>query len=105
MTCNVTQEDKEYIDRLRDADRRYFEAEIAAVREAVHVLSGTNDKRWEGANEFRNQLKDQAATFITRSEFSQVKDSVSTFVTRSELWGAVGAAIAFAFGLMQFLKE
>jgi hypothetical protein len=101
----MSPEDVQYIDRLRDADRKYFEAEITAVRRAVDVLSGTNDKRWENANEFRGQLKDQAAQFITRQEFSQVKDSVSTFVTRAELWGAVGAAIAFGFGLMQLLKQ
>jgi hypothetical protein len=117
----VTPEDKDYINELRKADKAHFEAEIASVRRAVDVLSGTNDKRWEGANEFRNQLKDQAATFvtrqefnqikdqtgnfITREEFSQVKDSVSTFVTRSELWGAVGAAIAFIVALIQLIPK
>lgn len=101
----MTSADIQYIEKLRDADRRHFEAELTAVRRAVDVLSGTNDKRWDAANEFRNQLKDQAATFITRQEFSQVKDSVGTFVTRTELWAAVGAAIAFAFGLMQAIQK
>lgn len=101
----MTEEDRAYIDRLREADKQHFEAELTAVRRAVDVLSGTNDKRWDAANEFRNQLKDQAATFITRSEFSQVKDSIGTFVTRTELWAAVGAAIAFAFGLMQAIQK
>jgi hypothetical protein len=94
----MSPEDVQYIDRLRDADRKYFEAEITAVRRAVDVLSGTNDKRWENANEFRGQLKDQAAQFITRQEFSQVKDSVSTFVTRAELWGAVGRPLLLVLG-------
>jgi len=117
----MTQEDKEYIDRLRESDRRYYEAELIAVRRAVDQYSSTNNERWVGANEFRSQLKDQAATFvtrqefdqvrdqvatfITRSEFAQVKDSVVTFVTRSELWGAVGATIALIMALVQLVPK
>lgn len=64
----MTEEDKKYIDRLREADRRYIEAELAAIRRAVDTYNATNNERWTGANEFRGQLKDQAATFLTRKE-------------------------------------
>lgn len=64
----MTEEDKKYIDRLREADRRYIEAELAAIRRAVDTYNATNNERWTGANEFRAQLKDQAATFLTRKE-------------------------------------
>jgi hypothetical protein len=83
----MTQEDKEYIDRLREADRRYFEAEIKSIREAVEKYNATNNERWTGANEFRGQLKDQAGTFVTRRE----------------LWGAVLAVISIVLAIVQLL--
>lgn len=64
----MTEEDRNYIDRLREADRRYIEAELAAIRRAVDTYNATNNERWTGANEFRGQLKDQAGTFLTRKE-------------------------------------
>lgn len=64
----MTAEDKDYIEKLRAADRLYFEAEIRAVRRAVDIYNASNNERWVGANEFRSQLKDQAATFLTRKE-------------------------------------
>lgn len=64
----MTEDDKDYIEKLREADRRYFEAEISALRRAVDKYNESNNERWQGANEFRAQLKDQAATFLTRKE-------------------------------------
>lgn len=75
----MTEEDRIYIDRLREADkkyyeaqmksnREYFDAEIRAVRRAVDIYNASNNERWTGANEFRAQLKDQAGTFLTRKE-------------------------------------
>lgn len=64
----MTAEDKDYIEKLRKADREYFDAEIRAVRRAVDIYNESNNERWISANEFRGQLKDQAATFLTRKE-------------------------------------
>lgn len=64
----MTEEDRAYIDRLREADRRYVEAELTSIRRAVDTYNATNNERWTGANEFRGQLKDQAGTFLTRKE-------------------------------------
>jgi hypothetical protein len=94
----MTAEDKEYINELREADRRYyvsqiagllqyFQSEIIAMRRAVDEYNATNNERWTGANEFRGQLKDQAGTFVTRRE----------------LWGAVIAVISIVLAVVQLL--
>jgi hypothetical protein len=83
----MTQQDIDYIEKLREADRRHIEAEITAVRRAVDTYNATNNERWTGANEFRGQLKDQAGTFVTRRE----------------LWGAVVAVISVVLAIVQLL--
>jgi hypothetical protein len=85
----MTQQDIDYIEKLREADRKHFEAEITAVRRAVDTYNATNNERWTGANEFRGQLKDQA----------------SSFVTRRELWGAVVAVISIVLAIVQLLLK
>ena len=42
------------------------------------------NRRLEGMNEFREQLKDQAAQFITSGRFALVKDQVAHSVTKAE---------------------
>jgi hypothetical protein len=83
----MTKKDIDYIDRLRKADRKYYEAEIISLRDAVDKYNATNNERWTGANEFRGQLKDQAGTFVTRRE----------------LWGAVVAIIGIVLAIVQLL--
>ena len=41
---------------------------LAAAEKAVIKAESASEKRFESVNEFRNTLKDQAATFITRTE-------------------------------------
>jgi hypothetical protein len=76
------QELKDSVDqRLRDADLRYqqrfdaqtsaLDAALAAQKEAVHVANTAAEKRFESVNEFRQQLADQAATFMPRAEAEQ----------------------------------
>jgi len=54
-------------ERFASLDRA-LNAALNAQKEAVLKSEAANEKRFEGVNEFRGQLKDQAATFITRSE-------------------------------------
>ena len=42
---------------------------ISSLEKATTVAAGLMDKRLESMNEFRTQLKDQAATFVPRSEY------------------------------------
>lgn len=48
--------------------KQYLDAEIRAVREAVDKVDKTNTAYRETQNEWRSQLKDQAGTFVTKSE-------------------------------------
>jgi predicted nucleic acid-binding Zn-ribbon protein len=58
-------------DKLEDVKETVIalEVEVTSIREAIKIAKDTVDTRLEGMNEFRNQLKDQASTFIPRSEY------------------------------------
>src|ERR1700730_3038561 len=43
---------------------------LASAKEAVAKAEAASEKRFESVNEFRGQLRDQAASFITRDEYS-----------------------------------
>lgn len=51
---------------------------LASDRRAIDKAEFANEKRFEGVNEFRAQLGDQAASFITRVEHNSVIDSIKT---------------------------
>lgn len=63
-------------------------SEFKAVRDAVNKVDKTTNAKFDSVNEFRNQLKDQAGSFVTRRE----------------LLGAVTAGIGVAISIMQLLK-
>ena len=52
----INERDRAYTQRFESQERAVNKAEIAA------------EKRLDAVNEFRGQLKDQAATFVTRTE-------------------------------------
>jgi hypothetical protein len=54
---------------------------LASAEKATLKADVSNEKRFDGVNEFRSQLKDQAGTFLTRNE----------------LWGWLVALIMMAF--------
>jgi hypothetical protein len=64
---------------LRDEQR--FEAQSSAIaaallaaEKAVTKAETATERRFEGVNEFRQTLSDQAATFISRVEFEGQRD-------------------------------
>lgn len=72
--------DREFLLALRDADKeavatalaaaeKAVAAALAAAEKAVAKAEIATEKRFEATNEFREQLSDQAATFISRIEF------------------------------------
>lgn len=86
--------------QLRDADilanDQRFKAQEQAVASALQAVEkGTTktdtatEKRFDGVNEFRNQLKDQAGTFITRNE----------------MWGWLVALIMMGFAAFNAFKN
>lgn len=70
---------------MRETDRRYEERFIAqekaakdtltATKEAILKAEAAAEKRFEGVNEFRQTLSDQASTFMPRIEAVQRADN------------------------------
>lgn len=52
---------------IEEADRRY-EQRFEGQEKAINKAEAANEKRFEGVNEFRDQLRDQGATFMPRAE-------------------------------------
>jgi len=48
--------------------KEYIESRLDAMDKAVNVSRATMESRLESMNEFRNSLKDQATTFVSRQE-------------------------------------
>lgn len=80
--------EKEYTDNQVEWVKKYFAAELKAVRQAVQKVETKTKEDKASSNEFRGQLKDQAATFVTRRE----------------LWGAVIAVIGIVLAIMNYYK-
>ena len=53
-----------------DAADKAVAAALESAEKAVVKAETAAEKRFEGVNEFRGQLQDQAATFISRTEFA-----------------------------------
>jgi hypothetical protein len=49
--------------------KEHIESRIAALENATTIAAENMEKRLDGMNEFRAQLKDQANTFISRNEY------------------------------------
>ena len=60
-----------------DALREYTDTRFTAQEEATERARASMEKRLDGMNEFRNTLKDQGQTFITKTEHSAWCDRVS----------------------------
>lgn len=87
-----------YTELLREMDLRYqqrFDAQGSAVtaamlaaEKAVTKAEIAAEKRFEGVNEFRSTLQDQASTFVTRVEFeaehNALADRIRDLATRAD---------------------
>lgn len=60
---------------LIDSQAEKVALALTASEKAITKAETAAEKRFESVNEFRGQLTDQAATFITRREFEQWRDS------------------------------
>lgn len=79
--------DRRYEQRFLDSKEAVQAALIAADR-ATSKAEESQEKRNEGMNEFRGQLKDQAGTFITRTE----------------LYASLAAVAGLILALLQYLR-
>jgi hypothetical protein len=111
---------KEYTDQRFEAQDRAVQAALQAAKEAVDKANIASEKRFESINEFRGQLSDQQATFLTRNEYGaqhdamaqRLQDLADRFNTSSgrttglgASWGVIVsvASILIAFGTLLLL--
>jgi hypothetical protein len=67
-----TEQDRERLVRVEtkmDAFKEYVESRIKSIETSTDLASKSLDKRLDNMNEFRAQLKDQAAQLLPRAEF------------------------------------
>lgn len=83
------------------------QAALTAAKEAVVKAENASEKRFEGVNEFRQTLSDQAATFISRSEFNALKERLDRGEGRSgglnDGWKWLLAIAALAVPVVLFI--
>lgn len=66
---------------LEERDRRYAER-FAAQQEALRTALDATERRFEGVNEFRATLSDQAQTFATRAQVDALREIVGALSAR-----------------------
>lgn len=59
---------KKYTDNQIRWVKKFFDAEVNSIRDAVDKVETTYASYRESQNEWRSQMKDQTARFITRRE-------------------------------------
>ena len=68
--------------------REYIESLISAQKEATKVAKDEMNRRLEGMNEFREQLRTQASTFLTRERFDVEHELLKEKIEELLLWKA-----------------
>ena len=96
MLALVEQKNKQLREADTNANEQRFKAQeqavafaLQAAEKAVTKAELAAEKRFESVNEFRNQLKDQTGTFITRNE----------------MWGWLVALIMLALAAYNAFKK
>lgn len=56
--------------------KEHIEVRIRALEKATEIAASQMEKRLDGMNEFRQQLKDQEATYLTRTEYQTARGAV-----------------------------
>lgn len=75
---------KEYVDMQAQLNKEWMQklidVQMENINDNVNKANATMDKKFESVNEFRNQLKDQAATFVTWQALIGLVIGVSGFL-------------------------
>jgi len=104
---------REYIDReveraVRDAENRInhqrevSDSRFMSIEEARRLAKIEQDKRLDGMNEFRETLRDQASTFMTRSDVRH-QDLVNRIESAEKVQAAATARIEGRAGLSSWI--
>jgi ribosome-binding ATPase YchF (GTP1/OBG family) len=62
---------REYFDSKIEDLENLMITKVLGLDKATTLAANNMERRLEGMNEFRQQLKDQSLTFLTRSEYEQ----------------------------------
>lgn len=62
------------IDKAFEAAEKAVNTALESAEQAVQKAEAASDKRFESVNEFRGQLSDQTAQFVTRVEHTALKE-------------------------------
>lgn len=86
--------------------KEYLNSRIDDVKESVKTAYAAMEKRLEGMNEFRSQLKDQAGRFVTREEMDQRFTSTNARIEALQriVWIGIGISLALQFVFQFFVK-
>lgn len=86
--------------------KEYLNSRIDDVKDSVKTAYTSMEKRLESMNEFRTQLKDQAARFVTREEMeSKIDNLVEKMESLQKIvYVGLGAVLALEFLLRFFIK-
>lgn len=82
---------KEHFEALRAADQRAVQTALEAVERAISKADSATEKRFDGVNEFRQTLSDQAATLMPRAETIALISNLQAQVDRLEKVAATNA--------------
>jgi len=75
---------EKYFDTKIDGLKEYICARLDGIEKATSIASEAMNTRLEGMNEFRQQLKDQSGTFITRLEHDSLIEKFDNDILRIE---------------------
>jgi hypothetical protein len=74
---------REYLHAEIQAVEHRSEARFESMQRAVDLALEANDRRFEGVNEFRQTLSDQAANFVTRDAMSSLNEKLQAAIERN----------------------
>jgi hypothetical protein len=69
---------RDYLESKIDGVKELFSSKFESLEKATRLVADDVEKRFDSHNEFRGQLKDQASTFITRTEYQSTKDKTES---------------------------
>ena len=110
LAALLVEMDKRYQQRSDDQTTA-INAALLAAEKAVTKAETATERRFEGVNEFRATLSDQAATFISRVEFEAISERLRELAARldrfegrstglSAGWGYLIGAVGVLVGLV-----
>ena len=106
---------REYIDReveraVRDAENRInhqrevSDSKFMSIEESRRLAKIEQDKRLDGMNEFRETLRDQASTFVTRRDYDvRHQDLVNRIESAEKVQAAATARLEGRAGLSSWI--